>query len=322
MANGSTGKIVTVNGVMEPDSSLFFQCHEHLLMGKGKPGEKYPELYYDELEKSLQEAQEFVNAGGKGLVEAQPGGCCRMTEELVEISRQTGLHIVASTGFHKMAFYPEGHWIFTECEETLTDIFVHELCEGMYVDGAFEKPEQCIEARAGQIKTAMETTEINDQYRKVFIAAAKAAKMTGAPIMMHVENGHHPMKYVELLLQEGVCPEQMIICHLDRACKDVEIHKELAKSGTYIEYDTIARWKYHSDERELEIFKEMIEAGYEDQLLFSLDTTRKRLKAYGGEISLNYILDTFLDMMKEAGVTQEVIDKISKVNPAKALAWK
>lgn len=322
MANNSTGKIVTVGGVMEPDSSLFFQCHEHLLMGKGKPGEKFPELYYDEFDKSLQEAQEFVNAGGQGLVEAQPGGCCRMTEELVEISKRTGLHIVASTGFHKMAFYPEGHWMFTEDVETLAGIFEHELCEGMYVDGAYEKPEQCIAARAGQIKTAMETTEINEQYRKVFTAAARTAAKTGAPIMMHMENGQNPMQYFELMKAEGVRPEQMIICHLDRACKDVEIHKELAKAGAFIEYDTIARWKYHSDERELEIMKEMIEAGYEDQLLFSLDTTRKRLKAYDGEISLNYILDTFLGMMKEAGISQEVIDKISKRNPARALAWK
>lgn len=307
---------------MEPDPSLFFQCHEHLLMGMGRPGEKYPELYYDEFDKSLQEAQEFVNAGGQGLVEAQPVGCCRMTEELVEISKRTGLHIVASTGFHKMAFYPEGHWIFTLDASALTEIFVHELCDGMYVDGAFEKPGQCIQARAGQIKTAMETTGIHDQYRKVFTAAAKAAVKTGAPVMMHVENGQNPMGYFELLKEEGVHPQQMIICHLDRACRDVEIHKELAKEGAFIEYDTIARWKYHSDERELEIMKEMIAAGYEDQLLFSLDTTRKRLKAYGGEISLNYILDTFLDRMGEAGITQGVIDKISKVNPARALAWK
>ena len=322
MANNSTGKIVTVKGIMEPDESLFFQCHEHLLMAYGKPGEKYPELYYDELDKSMQEAQAYVRAGGDGLVEAQPVGCCRMTEELVKISENTGLHIVASTGFHKMAFYPEGHWIFEQDEQGLTEIFLHELQQGMFIDGAFEKPQQWISARAGQIKTAMETTEINDQYRKVITAAANAAKETGAPIMMHVENGHHPLKYFELLEQQGVRPEQMIFCHLDRACKDLQVHKELAKAGAFIEYDTIARWKYHSDERELEIFNEMIQAGFEDQLLFSLDTTRKRLSTYGGDMGLTYILEIFLDMMRNAGISQEIIDKVSKKNPAKALAWK
>ena len=317
----SKGKIITVKGPMEPDSSLFFQCHEHLLMGKGKPGERYPELYYDDLEKSLQEAQEFVNAGGDGLVEAQPVGCCRMTEELVKISEATGLHIVASTGFHKMAFYPEGHWIFKEEEEVLTDIFLHELQTGMYTDGAFERPKQWIPARAGQIKTAMETTELNDQYRKVFAAAAAAGRKTGAPVMLHVENGQNPLKYFEFLEQHGVKPQQMIFCHLDRACKDLQIHKELAKAGVYLEYDTIAREKYHSDERELEIFEEMIKSGFEDQLLFSLDTTRKRLKVYKGTIGLTYILDVFLKKMEKKGIPGEVIRKISKINPARALAW-
>lgn len=316
------GKIITVKGPMEPDSSLFFQCHEHLLMGKGKPGEKYPELYYDELDKSIQEAQDYVNAGGGGLVEAQPVGCCRMTEELVKISEVTGLRIVASTGFHKMAFYPEGHWIFKEDEKQLTRIFLHELCQGMYVDGAYDKPEQWISSRAGQIKTAMETSELNPQYHKVFAAAAATARETGAPVMLHVENGQHPLRYFEFLEQQGIEPEQMIFCHLDRACKDIQIHKELAKAGVYIEYDTIAREKYHSDERELEIFREMIASGFEDRLLFSLDTTRKRLKAYGGETGLTYILCVFLNKMKNAGISREIIDKICRVNPSRALAWK
>ncbi len=306
---------------MEPDASLFFQCHEHLLMGKGTPGEKYPELYYDELDKSIQEARAFVKAGGDGLVEAQPVGCCRMTEELVRISEETGLRIVASTGFHKMAFYPRGHWIFEEKEEALAEIFIHELVEGMYTDGACGRPECSISARAGQIKTAMEISELDGQYRKVFAAAAAASKETGAPIMLHVENGHHPMKYFEFLEQQGVRPEKMIFCHLDRACADMQIHKELAKAGVYLEYDTIAREKYHSDQRELEIFGEMIGAGYEDRLLFSLDTTRKRLSAYGGSIGLTYILDIFLDKMERQGIPQEVIRKISGSNPARALAW-
>lgn len=315
-------KIVTVTGTMDPDPSLYFQCHEHLLLAKGQSFLVDPALCLDDLEKSKEEAFAYVKKGGDGLVEAQPVGCGRMAEGLEQISRATGVRIVASTGFHKMAFYPEKHWIFSESEDWLTDLFVRELTEGMYEDGDESRPAKQTSIRAGQIKTAMDDTKMNDQYRKLFGAAAAAAKETGAPLMIHVENGHQPMEYFEFLIKKGVLPKQMIFCHLDRACHDLSIHKELAEAGAYLEYDTIARFKYHSDEEELKIFDALLQDGQEDRLLFSLDTTRKRLSAYGGATGLPYILEIFLDKMRSAGISQETIDKISRKNPAAALCWK
>ena len=315
-------KIVTVTGAMDPDPSLYFQCHEHLLLAKGQSFLVDPALCLDDLEKSKEEALKYAKKGGSGLVAAQPVGCGRMAEGLEQISRFAGIRIVASTGFHKMAFYPEKHWIFSESEDWLTDLFIRELTEGMYEDGDEDRPMKQTSIRAGQIKTAMEHAKMDDQYRKLFGAAAAAAKETGAPIMVHVENGHQPMEYFEFLMKQGIPAEQMIFCHLDRACQDLSVHKELARAGAYLEYDTIARFKYHSDEEELKIFDALIQDGQEDRLLFSLDTTRKRLSAYGGATGLTYILETFLAKMRSAGISQETIDKISRKNPAAALCWK
>lgn len=315
-------KIVTVTGAVDPDPSLFFQCHEHLLLAKGQSFLVDPALCLDDLEKSKEEALEYVRKGGDGLVEAQPVGCGRMAKGLNQIARAAGLRIVASTGFHKMAFYPENHWIFSESEDGLADLFIRELTEGMYEDGEEDEPVDQTSIRAGQIKTAMDHTKMNDQYRKLFGAAAAAAKETGAPIMIHVENGHQPMEYFEFLRNKGIPAEQMIFCHLDRACHDLSVHRELAGAGAYLEYDTIARFKYHSDEEELRIFDALLQDGQEDRLLFSLDTTRKRLSAYGGDTGLTYILEIFLDKMLRAGIPQEIIDKISRKNPAAALCWK
>ncbi|MBR2562682.1 MAG: hypothetical protein IKE31_11130, partial [Eubacterium sp.] len=61
--------------------------------------------------------------------------------------------------------------------------------------------------------------------------------------------------------------------------------------------------------------------GFGKQLLFSLDTTRARLAAYGPtEIGLDYILRVFLDKMQKAGITKEQIYDISVQNPVRALA--
>ena len=203
-------KIVTVTGAMDPDPSLYFQCHEHLLLAKGQSFLVDPALCLDDLEKSKEEALKYAKKGGSGLVDAQPVGCGRMAEGLEQISRFAGIRIVASTGFHKMAFYPEKHWIFSESEDWLTDLFIRELTEGMYEDGDEDRPMKQTSIRAGQIKTAMEHAKMDDQYRKLFGAAAAAAKETGAPIMVHVENGHQPMEYFEFLMKQGIPAEQMI----------------------------------------------------------------------------------------------------------------
>ena len=94
----------------------------------------------------------------------------------------------------------------------------------------------------------------------------------------------------------------------------------ILKEGSYLEFDTIGRFKYHSDEREIEKFMYLLDAGYEDRLLFSLDTTRERLQAYNPDgVGLTYILKTFRTKMLQAGITEAQIEKISNKNCIRAL---
>ena len=69
----------------------------------------------------------------------------------------------------------------------------------------------------------------------------------------------------------------------------------------YLDYDTIGRFKYHSDEEEVALLRHMCERGYTQRLLLSLDTTAQRMAAYGGEISLCYLLERFLPRLEAAG---------------------
>ena len=95
----------------------------------------------------------------------------------------------------------------------------------------------------------------------------------------------------------------------------------MLESGAFLEFDTIGRFKYHSDEQEIELFRRHIADGFGRQLLFSLDTTRARLSAYGPtEVGLDYIHRVFLGKMRQAGITEEQIRQISAENPRRALA--
>ena len=314
--------IHTICGELAPEELGFCQSHEHLLLSKGVSFIRNPSLLMDDEEKSRKELADYASLGGNALVEAQPVGCNRVAEGLLRLSEETGVHIIASTGFHKMIFYPEEHWIFSFDEDRLSDIFIHELTCGMYTDGDSALPSRDIPAKAGQIKCAIDAGKLTPQYEKLFLAAGRASRLTGAPVMVHTEKNSDPAGLMEFLEKNGICPAHLIFCHMDRTFADIGLHKEMASCGIYMEYDTIGRLKYHSDEKELEIFVEMIASGYEDLLLASLDTTRARLKTYTPDgVGLTYILESFLPAMHACGITEAQTEQIFRKNPARAFSF-
>ncbi len=329
-------RIHTVLGSIPPKELGYTQCHEHLLLSKGESFRQNPALWMDDVEASAKEAESYCRLGGSALVEAQPVGCGRMSQGLEEISGRTGVHIVASTGFHKMQFYPQSHWIGNTGRGRLTGLFVEELTRGMYAGTEQASP---LENRAfagqaytgakvyqtgacaGIIKTALDGCGLEGVYTELFEAAAAAQKETGAPMMVHIEPGSSPMELVSFLEKKGVSPERVYFCHMDRACGSWEIFRQVLDSGISLEFDTIGRFLYHSDEEELDLIKKVLAEG-EDRLLLSLDTTRARLKSYcENAVGLTYILEHFWPMMRREGITSIQFRKIFVDNPGRILAW-
>jgi phosphotriesterase-related protein len=308
--------IQTVLGDLPPGSLGFCQSHEHLWISRGYSSEINPALRIDDPEKSGAELRRYREAGGGAVVDAQPPGCGRDAETLRKISFASGVKIIASTGFHRLLYYPKDHWIYRYGAGELEAFFERELREGMYIDCDTEPPKKTSAVRAGQIKTALEA-EFSPPHERLFASAAKAARKTGMPVMVHVERDSDPVALAGFLEKQCLSPDRCIFCHLDRAAPDTETHRELARRGAYLEYDTIARYKYHDDEKELEIIRAMTEAGFEKQILCSLDLTRERLASYGGSPGLDYILKTFIPMLIERGLERET-SLFFYENPARA----
>lgn len=311
--------IQTVCTTLAPEQLGFCHSHEHLFIAEGQPKRINPALHIEDFARTVQELTVFYALGGNSIVDAQPLGCGRMEKWLMHASRETGIHIVASTGFHKRVFYSKDHWLFHYHTDQLTDIFVHEILTGMYVGTDECEPSVHIQAKAGIIKTAIDTDEINTEDKRLFVAAAQAAIKTGAPLMCHVESGLQAMKVIDFYGSYGVNPKQIIICHLDRDVNQLEQNKEVAATGVYLEYDTIGRYKYHSDEEEAVFIIKMLESGFEDQILLGLDTTRERLKAYGGSIGLEHMINSFIPLLKRNNVSENTIHAFFVRNPAMAL---
>lgn len=312
--------IMTVTGPIAPEALGFCHCHEHLAIAAGHPSAVNPALCIDKPELTLRELDDFRRAGGDALVDAQPVGCGREAETLAELSRLSGVHIVASTGFHKMRFYPGEHWIFRMDEAALTRLFVEELTSGMYADGDGGLPARKTPHRAGVIKCAFEEAGLTPQYAKLFAAAASAAAATGAPMMVHIDKDSRPLELADFFASTLCRGGRVAFCHLDRSHDDLAVHRQLAERGLYLEYDTIGREKYHSDAHESELIADMLGHGYAENILLGLDVTRERLKSYGGGVGLAYILESFLPTLADHGVSERDIVRLTRENPARFLA--
>ena len=315
------GMIQSVTGIVEKSKLGYCQCHEHLFISKGESFRLNPALWMDDSEKTVEELKSYRMAGGRSLVDAQPAGCGRMADRLKKASEKSGVKIIASTGFHKLCFYPEKHHIRHSGSNALADMFISEIMEGMFISDSGKEASR-MESKAGIIKAALDTEGWDGCYGNLFEAVFRASRETGASIMCHVEKGADFPGAVNFFMKNAASPASVIFCHLDRATYDIGLHKEAVKEGFYLEYDTIARPKYHSDEKEIKLISEMAAAGFEKSILLGLDTNRDRLKSYGGKTGLDYIITEFIPGMKSAGIPLKTIENFTVNNPADALSFK
>jgi phosphotriesterase-related protein len=205
---------------------------------------------------------------------------------------------------------------------SLFELFCQEIRHGMFINADTQPPLESIDAKAGAIKTAIDEDRMEDSSKKWFEAAAEASVVTGVPIICHTESAEQGMYLAEFYLKRGVVPGNIIICHLDRTLVDVNLHREIASLGVYVEYDTIGRFKYHDDVGEARLIAQMIEWGFERSILMGLDTTRERLKSYGGNIGLGYIVQKFIPLMRSLGIPDKPIRRMVVENPAEAFSVK
>lgn len=310
--------IRTVLGDIDPVFGGNVQCHEHLLIQKGRSFTVNPALWMDDEDASTQELRDYRKAGGGLIVDAQPPFTGRMPEGLRRISKQSGVPIVAVTGFHKRQFYDDSALFMDASVSKLTDLFVSDLETGMV-----DETGRPSEGRSGVLKGALEAAGIQTDswHERRFLALTEAAMRVGAPVMFHIDPGADLCGLLRFLSEKKINPDRVILCHVDRTHQDPQIHRELLRAGVRLNYDSICRLKYVSHAQELSLISTMCQEGFASRITLSLDTTRARLSAYGGVIGLTYILKGFCKIMRGAGISEEDIRKMTVENGLNALSF-
>lgn len=293
------GIIRTITGDIDPSDLGITLMHEHIWLNLNENQK------LNDYEPIVRELVNFKSLGGRSVVEVTNINMGRNVEKLKEISIDTGLFIVAGTGYYFQDYYP------SELEEKeideIADLIISEIEEGI----GSEK------IKAGIIGEVGVSNPITLLEKKVIISAARAQKRTQAPLYIHTTLGERALEVADLILKEGVEPNSFAIGHLDLKLS-LDYHTEIAKLGCYLGYDTFGKTQYNSDEKRVDFVEKLVENGYQDKILLSSDVTRPSYFYENGGFGYQHILYSILPEFRKR-FNQEIINDLLIKNPARFL---
>jgi phosphotriesterase-related protein len=310
----------TVLGDIEPSGLGVTDAHEHVIIAGGRPVERYPDLLLVDVDKAVGELDGAKGLGLGSVVDAMPIACGRDARLLAEVSRRSGVHIVAPTGLHAPAWYAGDHWSLTMATEGMVELFVADITTGIDAHDHRGPLVERTEMRAGVIKVGGSGEFPTDRDARVFEAAAIAQGRTGAPILTHCEGGRSGLEQVELLLRHGADASHIALSHVDKVV-DRGYHRELAATGARVEYDGAFRWG-EGENGTLRLIEWMIEDGLGAHILLGLDAARQGYWAsYGGSPGLAFFVDGLARRMTERGIDAATQQALYVANPAATFAF-
>jgi predicted metal-dependent phosphotriesterase family hydrolase len=221
---------------------------------------------------------------------------------LRQVSQQSGMPIVAGAGFYTQPFYPKE--ISTMTEEQVYQALLRQVdTEPVGVFGEIGSWDY-----------------ITKDERKVFRAVGRASVATNLPIFTHTGiPGKSALEQLDILEDAGVDPKKVVIGHLGNLTDpNVEIHRAVCRRGAFVGFD---RQGSQGDAQQVPLVMKLIEAGYEDNLMFASDLSNITQTKQGGGPGYARTLTVFVPKLKAAGASDEVLRKIMQDNPRRFLAF-
>ena len=307
----------TVCGSILPDELGITLAHEHLVFGF--PGWDADTLGAFDRKATVENAvyiyKELMGKYNlKTLIDATTNDCGRNPELYKEISEKAGINVICCTGLYSEE---EGAAAYFKFRDTVSDI-VNEIYEMFMKDITIGIGNTGI--KAGVIKVASSHGQITPYETKVFLAAAKASKETGVPIITHTSGGTMGPQQADLLISEGASPNKIVIGHMSDNI-EVKYSLEVLQKGVNIAFDRMGL-HFHGvfDNDRYSVIKDLCERNFSNKLLLSTDsisTWLGRKMEFPEEVMqliLNWkpvhIFDNVIPQLKIKGLTDSHIKNI------------
>jgi phosphotriesterase-related protein len=281
------------------------------------------------------------------VVDLTPAEIGRHPELIAEVSRRSGTHIVATTGF-----FPEStgmgilfHWR-RQSVEYIEEMLLRDLTEGMVYDGRLTP------YKAGILKVSTgglgkdQPTPIgpDGRYiglheRQIIKAVARAQRKVGCAINTHTQ----PMDYaftnpgvelLDLLEEAGADPARVIIGHAFVHPKLDQL-RAICERGASLQIDHVGiPWQNESAEQLDELIADAVVAladrGHLDRLVFSYDrffahargpVTEAEPEQLNELVPIGYLFENFAPRLARKGFGLAEFDTVMVDNPRRLLAF-
>lgn len=335
----------TVLGDISPEELGVVLPHEHTIFSWSGAEADYESSY--DREKVLHELSQELKMlkeshGVSGLVDVTTTDAGRDIEFMAELSRRSGVHIIAATGLYTESMGIPYYWRLRPIE-ALERHFIRELTEGVVntnikcgvikiASGPLlgtPCPEDSAESSPAQIG-------ITAHEERVFRAAARVQKRLGVAITTHTDpydwaHTNIGASQLDILEEEGADLSRCIIGHADGS-SNIGYLAEIIERGASVGIDTIgyppSSLGFPSDDVRLGLVTALVAMGYASNVLLSYDRTffQRRPPVTEAEpfsynsVAPGMLFEEFIPRLLKGGVSKEAVHQMTVENPQRIFA--
>ena len=319
-----TAEVETVRGAIGTTDLGVTLMHEHVFVLSPEIMANYPEGWGDE-DVRIQTAVDKLNAlkaiGVDTIVDPTVIGLGRYIPRIQRVAARTDLQIVVATGVYTygdvpMYFHFTGPGTALNGPETMTDLFIRDITEGIAGTGV----------KAAILKCATDEAGITPGVDRVLRATAAAHRATGVPITTHTHaHSRRGLEQQRIFAEEGVDLSRVVIGHSGDST-DLDYLEELIAAGSYLGMDRFGIDNILSFDDRVDTVVTMCQRGHADKMVLAHDAScyidwlpEAALPLVLPNWHYLHIHNDVLPALRQRGVTEDQITTMLVENPAAIL---
>jgi phosphotriesterase-related protein len=298
--------------------------HEHIFVRNPELEVNLPDGEWnptDLVEIAVNGLAHLYELGVRTVVDLTVPGLGRDVELVARVAERVRINLIAATGWYATNSLPRyfhfhGPGRAFDVSDPLSELFVRDIREGIG-EG---------KVRAGLLKVATDEEGFTPDVVRVISAAAIAHGETGVTISTHSHpSSRNGLEQQAFLAKRGVAPQRIIIGHSGDS-EDLDYLRALMDNGSTIGMDRFGMESVLPDERRVRTVLALLELGYEDRMVLSHDaafyshiTPPSWRRTSAPHWRMDTISTRILPMLRDAGVSSELINQMMVTNPRRLL---
>jgi len=324
LAPTPAGMINSVLGPIAPDKLGQTLIHEHFCFAY--PGYQADATvasydYQAALKAGLAACEAAKAVGIQTIVDPTPNDTGYRDPVLYkELSRQTGMNIICTTGLYTEGEGSPAYWktrvsFGADISQMISEMMIKEITEGIGTTGV----------KAGAIKVGSSPV-MTDYEKAVHKAAVTAQKDTGVPIITHTEGPTGGVEQAEYLLSQGADPKKVMIGHVTNS-KEIDYHRAILAKGVSIGFDRLGLAPLYNvpDSVSVQNIATLCKEGYANKIMMSQDSVNywvgRPIAVPDGIMKMlanwriDHVSKDIIPELKAQGVTDDQINQMMVENP-------